>query len=112
MNGFTDALSKSYTVCYMNNTCINHILYAYYVCILAPAVTAMHTLLDVCHIIILQIIFDLILCSLLSVNWIKMSKTCLEKCNLYMHVVIDLLFGRKKYFIQRLKTVQTRLFKY
>ena len=49
MNGLTDELSNSYAGCYINDKCINHIMYADDICLMAPTGTAMQNLLDVCH---------------------------------------------------------------
>ena len=49
MNGLTDELSNRYAVCYINAKCINHIMYADDICLMAPTGTAMQNLLDVCH---------------------------------------------------------------
>ena len=49
MNGMTDELSKSYAGCYINDICVNHIMYADDICLLAPIGIAMQNLLDVCH---------------------------------------------------------------
>ena len=49
MNGLTDELSNSYVGCYINYKCINHIMYAYDICLMPPTGTAMQNLLDVCH---------------------------------------------------------------
>ena len=42
-------LSNSYAGCYINDECINHIMYADDICLMAPTATAMQNLLDVCH---------------------------------------------------------------
>ena len=44
MNGLTDDYH-----CYINDKCINHIMYADDICLMAPTGTAMQNLLDVCH---------------------------------------------------------------
>ena len=49
MNGLTDELSNSYAGSYINDKCINHILYADDICLMAPTGTAMQNLFDVCH---------------------------------------------------------------
>ena len=49
MNGLTDELSNSYDGCYINDKCINQIMYADDICLMAPTGTAMQNLLDVCH---------------------------------------------------------------
>ena len=49
MNGLTDKLSNSYAGCYINDKCINHIMYAYDICPMEPTATAMQNLLDICH---------------------------------------------------------------
>ena len=49
MNGLTYELSNSYAGCYINDTCINHIMHADNICLMAPTGTAMQNLLDVCH---------------------------------------------------------------
>ena len=49
MNGLTDELSNSYAGRYINDKCINHIMYADDICLMAPTGTAMYNLLDVCH---------------------------------------------------------------
>ena len=35
--------------CYFNDMCINHVLYADDICVLAPSASAMQSLLDVCY---------------------------------------------------------------
>ena len=35
--------------CYFNDMCINHVLYADDICLLAPTASAMQALLDVCY---------------------------------------------------------------
>ena len=49
MNGLTDELSNSYAGCYINDKCINHIMYADDIFLMAPTATAMQNLLDVCQ---------------------------------------------------------------
>ena len=61
MNRLTDELSNCYSGCYINDKGINHIMYADDICLMAHSGTAMQNLLDVCTIMELQIIFDLIL---------------------------------------------------
>ena len=48
MNGVTDELSNSYPGCYINDECINHIMYADDICLMALTGTAMQNLLNVC----------------------------------------------------------------
>ena len=49
MNGVTDELSNSYAGCYINDKCIKNIMYADYICLMAPTGMAMQNLPDVCH---------------------------------------------------------------
>ena len=49
INGLTDELSNSYAGCYINDTCINHIMFADDICLMAHIGTAMQNLLDICH---------------------------------------------------------------
>ena len=49
MNGLTDELYNCYAGCYINDKCINHIMYADDICLMAPTGTAMQNLLDVFH---------------------------------------------------------------
>ena len=49
MIGLTDELSNSYAGCYINDKCINHIMYADYICLMAPTGTAMQNLIDGYH---------------------------------------------------------------
>ena len=49
MNGLIDESSNSYAGCYINDECINHIMYADAIRIMAPTGTVMHNLLDDCH---------------------------------------------------------------
>ena len=35
--------------CYINDMCINHVMYADDICLLAPSASAMQSLLDVCY---------------------------------------------------------------
>ena len=46
MNGLTDELSNSYAGCYIQDKCINHIMYADDICLMAPTDK---NLLDACH---------------------------------------------------------------
>ena len=41
MNGLTNELSNSYTGCYSNDKCINNIMYADDICLMAHTGTAM-----------------------------------------------------------------------
>ena len=61
MNELTDELSNSYVGCYINDKCINHIMYADEICLMAPTGTAMQNRLHGCHNYELKIIFYLIL---------------------------------------------------
>ena len=45
----TDELSNSYAGYYINDNCINHIMFADDIYLMAPTSTAMESLLDVCH---------------------------------------------------------------
>ena len=49
INGLTYSLSNSYAGGYINDKCINHIMYAVDICLMALTGTAMQNLLDVCH---------------------------------------------------------------
>ena len=59
MNGLTDELSNSYAGCYITDKCINHIMYADDICLMAPTGTAMQNLLMPATIMELQMIFYL-----------------------------------------------------
>ena len=47
MNGLSGALSLCKAVCYINDQCMNHLLYADDICVLAPKAIALQKLLDV-----------------------------------------------------------------
>ena len=49
VNQLTNQLIACKDGCYFNNMCINHVLYADDICLLAPTASAMQTLLDVCY---------------------------------------------------------------
>ena len=49
MNELTDELSNSYAGCYINDKCINHIMYTDDIFLMAATGTAMQNLLDVGH---------------------------------------------------------------
>ena len=46
---YMNGLSNSYAGCYINDKCINPIMYADDICLMAPTGTAMQNLLGVCH---------------------------------------------------------------
>ena len=48
VNQVTDRLLSCNTGCYINDICINHVMYADDICLLAPSASAMQSLLDVC----------------------------------------------------------------
>ena len=62
VNQLTNQLIACKDGCYFNNMCINHVLYAHDICLLAPTASAMQTLLDICyeHGIDNDILFNLI----------------------------------------------------
>ena len=45
----TDRLLSCNAGCYINDMCINHVMYADDICLLAPSASAMQSLLDVCY---------------------------------------------------------------
>ena len=49
VNQLTDRLLSCSVVCYINNMCINHAMYADDIGLLAPSASAMQSLLDVCY---------------------------------------------------------------
>ena len=49
VNQLTNQLIACKDGCYFNDICINHVLYADDICLLAPTASAMQTLLDVCY---------------------------------------------------------------
>ena len=49
VNQLTNQLIACKDGCYFNDMCINHVLYADDICLLAPTASAMQTLLDVCY---------------------------------------------------------------
>ena len=49
MNQLTNQLIACKDGCYFNDMCINHVLYADDICLLALTASAMQTLLDVCY---------------------------------------------------------------
>ena len=49
VNQLTNQLIACKDGCYFNDMCINHVLYADDICLLAPPTSAMQTLLDVCY---------------------------------------------------------------
>ena len=49
MNRLTGELSISYAGCYINDKCINHIMYADDIYLMTPTGTAMQNLLEVCQ---------------------------------------------------------------
>ena len=49
VNQLTNQLIVCKEGCYFNDMCINHVLYADDICLLAPTASAMQTLLDVCY---------------------------------------------------------------
>ena len=49
MNQLTNRLIACKAGCYFNDMCINHVLYADDICLLAPSASAMQSLLDVCY---------------------------------------------------------------
>ena len=48
MNELSGALSHCKAGCYINEQCMNHIMYADDVCVMAPTAIALQKLLDVC----------------------------------------------------------------
>ena len=49
VNQLTDGLLSCNAGCYINDMCINHVMYADDICLLAPSASAMQSLLDVCY---------------------------------------------------------------
>ena len=49
VNQLTDRLLSCNAGCYINDMCINHVMYADDICLLAPSASAMQSLLDVCY---------------------------------------------------------------
>ena len=49
VNQLTNQLIVCKEGCYFNDMCINHVLYADDICLLAPTASAMQTLLDACY---------------------------------------------------------------
>ena len=47
MNGLSSALSQCKAGCYINEQCMNHIMYADDICVMAPTAIALQKLLDV-----------------------------------------------------------------
>ena len=48
MNGLSSALSHCKAGCYINEQCMNHIMYADDICVMAPTAIALQKLLDMC----------------------------------------------------------------
>ena len=48
MNELSGALSHCKAGCYINEQCMNHIMYADDICVMAPTAIALQKLLDVC----------------------------------------------------------------
>ena len=44
-----DKLLSCNAGCYINDMCINHVMYTDDICLLAPSASARHSLLDVCY---------------------------------------------------------------
>ena len=74
MNGLTDELCNSYAGCYINDKCINHIIYADDICLMAPTGTQCRICLMSATIMELQMIFYLVLLNL-SVLYINRNIT-------------------------------------
>ena len=49
VNQLTDGLLSCNAGCYINDVCINHVMYADDICLLAPSASAMQSLFDVCY---------------------------------------------------------------
>ena len=49
VHAWIDELSNSYAGGNINDKCINHIMYADDICLMAPTGSTMQNLLDVCH---------------------------------------------------------------
>ena len=49
MNGLSGALSLCKAGCYINDQCMNHLMYADDICVMAPTAIALQKLLDVCY---------------------------------------------------------------
>ena len=49
VNHLTETLIPCHAGCHFNGICINHVIYADDICLLAPTATAMHCLFDVCY---------------------------------------------------------------
>ena len=49
MNSLTNKLIDCKSGCYIDLQCINHVLYADDICLMAPTATAMQCMLDICY---------------------------------------------------------------
>ena len=49
MNGLSGALSLCKAGCYIDAQCMNHLMYADDICVMAPSAIALQKLLDVCY---------------------------------------------------------------
>ena len=49
MNGLSGALSLCKAGCYIDDQCMNHLMYADDICVMAPSAIALQKLLDVCY---------------------------------------------------------------
>ena len=49
MNSLTSKLIDCKAACYIDMQCINHVLYANDICLIAPTATAMQCMLDICY---------------------------------------------------------------
>ena len=49
MDDCSNMLIKSDLGCHIDNTCVNHMFYAYYLCILAPCAIPLQELSNICH---------------------------------------------------------------
>ena len=49
MNGLSGALSLCKAGCYIDDQCMNHLMYADDICVMAPTAIALQKLLDVCY---------------------------------------------------------------
>ena len=49
VNRLTDKLISCYAGCYINDMCLNHVIFADDICSLAPSASGMQSLLDVCY---------------------------------------------------------------
>ena len=61
IDDLSDKLVKCKVGCYINNLCMNHIMYADDICLMAPSPAALQELIDICYDFSVQMIYLLIL---------------------------------------------------